>query len=147
MDLEKLTRQLESLSNYTQRGTEYLEQKNYYSAIVEFSKVADNFNEVLDLVAKNESYPYSVIGLYLNIVSQALLGRKIAYLSIGEKEKARADEEKVDTINILIDGIKASEHMKSTLERIKAEEKKEEGSSLGRCLIVIVIIILFFLSR
>ena len=39
MDIEKLERQLTSLNNYTEKGTKYLEQNNYYSAIAEFTKV------------------------------------------------------------------------------------------------------------
>lgn len=54
MDLEKLARQMESLSNYTQKGTEYLEQKNYYSAIAEFSKVIDTLPKAVEL-SKRES--------------------------------------------------------------------------------------------
>ena len=97
------------------------------------------------MAAKNESYPPVVIELYLQIVMQALLSRQVAYLSIGEKDKAHADEEKVDTINTFISAINAQSNMKSTLERIKAEHKKEEGSSLSGCITIIVIIVIIFM--
>ena len=139
MDLEKLTRQMESLSNYTQRGTEYLKQENYYSAIAEFSKVIDSLPKALEL-SKRESRPSAIISLYIQLVRQALIGRQVAYLSIGEKEKARADEEKLKTI----DTLSASTNIQSTLERIKAEEKKEEGSTLGGCLSIIFFIIIIY---
>ncbi|MBQ6006473.1 MAG: hypothetical protein IJL14_09545 [Selenomonadaceae bacterium] len=145
MDLERLTQKVDSLTEHVTTGTKYLKQNNYYSAIAEFGKVADNLPEAMDLATKTESYPPVVIGLYLQTVSQALTARQLAYLSIGEKEKAPADEEKVDTINTYISAINAQSDMKSTLDRIKAEEKKEEGASLGGCLIIIVIIVIIFM--
>lgn len=140
MDLEKLARQMESLSNYTQKGTEYLEQKNYYSAIAEFSKVIDTLPKAVEL-SKRESLPPAIISLYIQLIRQALIGRQVAYLSIGEKEKANADEEKFNTIDTLSESM----NIQSTLNRItKAEEKKEEGSTLGGCLAIIFIILMIY---
>ena len=141
----EITQKMQTLQGYNNTGAKYLDQNNYYSAIAEFSKVAANLHEALDLATNNKSYPPEIISLYLEIVNQALLGRQVAYLSIGDKEKAHADEEMFNTINTLISGINASEHMKSTLERIKAENKKEEGSSLAGCLTIIVIIVVIFM--
>lgn len=62
----------------------------------------------------------------------------MCYLSIGEKEKAKADEKLFDMVNDLITKI----NMQSKAE---LEEKKEEGSCLST--IIGIGIILYFIVK
>lgn len=136
MDIEKLERQLTSLQKNLERGAKYLEQSSYYSAISEFTKVVDSLSDEAK-TAKKDSHPPMAIALYLQILGQALIGRQMCYLSIGEKEKAQADEKFLDMVNDVINKI----NMQSKTE---LEQKKEEsaGSSIGGCLGIIVSIII-----
>ena len=59
------------------------------------------------------------IALYLQILSQALIGRQMCYLSIGEKEKAQADEKFLDMVNDVISKI-------NTRSKTELEQKKED---------------------
>ena len=137
MDIDKLERQLGSLNKYNETGTKYLDQNNYYSTIAEFTKVIESLDGVTE-TAKKESHPPLALALYLQILSQALIGRQMCYLSVGEKEKAAADAEMFDMTNNLITKINM---------QAKAEpEKKEEESSCLNTIIGIGIVIYFIVK-
>ena len=143
INLENLVKKIETLSNCLNTASEDTKQNNYYSAIANFNKIADNLDEALYLAANNESYPPAIIAMYLNVINSALLGRKIAYMSIGEEEKARADGEMIKHVSAIINDVNA----KSTLERIKEENKKDDNSllSIGSFALAIILLVITIL--